>query len=145
MKHVSGYTNSARFRALEDLQKDSADLCLIYCGWEYCEPGHRYGPNMRTTYVLHIIRSGRGTLEINNQKYVLTAGDAFLLSPNVEAWYEADREDPWSYMWVGFTGYRAQEYAEHAGFTQKAPIRIVNCEKELNGYIEGILDRKSHV
>ena len=88
MKHVSGYTNSARFRALEDLQKDSADLCLSYCGWEYCDPGHRYGPNMRTTYVLHIIRSGRGTLEIHNQKYVLTAGDAFLLSPNMEAWYE---------------------------------------------------------
>lgn len=65
MKHVSGYTNSARFRALEDLQKDSADLCLSYCGWEYCDPGHRYGPNMRTTYVLHIIRSGRGTLEIH--------------------------------------------------------------------------------
>ena len=95
MKHVSGYTNSARFRALEDLQKDSADLCLIYCGWEYCEPGHRYGPNMRTTYVLHIIRSGRGTLEIHNQKYELTAGDAFLLCPDVEAWYEADWEDPW--------------------------------------------------
>ena len=91
MKHVSGYTNSARFRALEDLQKDSADLCLSYCGWEYCDPGHRYGPNMRTTYVLHIIRSGRGTLEIHNQKYVLTAGDAFLLSPNMEAWYEAGR------------------------------------------------------
>ena len=88
MKHVSGYTNSARFRALEDLQKDSADLCLIYCGWEYCEPGHRYGPNMRTTYVLHIIRSGRGTLEIHNQKYELTAGDAFLLCPDVEAWYD---------------------------------------------------------
>lgn len=81
MKHVSGYTNSARFRALEDLQKDSADLCLIYCGWEYCEPGHRYGPNMRTTYVLHIIRSGRGTLEIHNQKYELTAGDAFCFVP----------------------------------------------------------------
>ena len=140
MKHVSGYTNSARFRALEDLQKDSADLCLIYCGWEYCEPGHRYGPNMRTTYVLHIIRSGRGTLEIHNQKYELTAGDAFLLCPDVEAWYEADWEDPWSYMWVGFTGYRAQEYAGHAGFTKRTPIRKVNCGKELNSYIDGILE-----
>lgn len=140
MKHVSGYTNSARFRALEDLQKDSADLCLIYCGWEYCEPGHRYGPNMRTTYVLHIIRSGRGTLEIHNQKYELTAGDAFLLCPDVEAWYEADWEDPWSYMWVGFTGYRAQEYAGHAGFTKRTPIRKVNCGKELNSYIDGMLE-----
>lgn len=142
MEHVTGYTDSEKLRSLEDLQKDSADVCLIYCGWEYCDPGHRYGPNMRTTYVLHIIRSGKGTLEINNQKYELSAGDAFLLSPNVEAWYEADREDPWSYMWIGFTGYRAQEYAEHAGFTTRAPFRKVSCEKELNIYIDGML--KAH-
>ena len=58
----------------------------------------------------------------------------------MEAWYEADWEDPWSYMWVGFTGYRAQEYAGHAGFTKRTPIRKVNCGKELNSYIDGILE-----
>lgn len=140
MKHVTGYTNSARFRCLEDLQKDSADLCLIYCGWEQCDPGHRYGPNMRSSYVLHIVRGGKGILEINNQKYVLTKGDAFLISPDVEAWYEADATDPWSYMWVGFTGYRAQEYAEHAGFTKRAPLRKIECDNELNNYIDGMLE-----
>ena len=89
MKHVAGYTNSARFRCLEDLQKDSADLCLIYCGWEYCNPGHKYGPNLRTSYVLHIVRSGKGILEINKHKYELKEGDAFFIAPEVEAWYEA--------------------------------------------------------
>lgn len=63
-----------------------------------------------------------------------------MLCPDVEAWYEADWEDPWSYMWVGFTGYRAQEYAGHAGFTKRTPIRKVNCGKELNSYIDGILE-----
>ena len=43
-------------------------------------------------------------------------------------------------MWVGFTGYRAQEYAGHAGFTKRTPIRKVNCGKELNSYIDGILE-----
>ena len=50
MKHVSGYTNSARFRALEDLQKDSADLCLIYCGWEYCEIWSEYAYDLCIAY-----------------------------------------------------------------------------------------------
>lgn len=40
----------------------------------------------------------------------------------------------------GITGYRAKEYVEHAGFTKRAPIRRVNCEKELNTYIDGILE-----
>ena len=96
--------------------------------------------NPATDMVRICVRSGRGTLEIHNQKYELTAGDAFLLCPDVEAWYEADWEDPWSYMWVGFTGYRAQEYAGHAGFTKRTPIRKVNCGKELNSYIDGILE-----
>lgn len=139
MKHVAGYTNSARFRCLEDLQKDSADLCLIYCGWEYCNPGHKYGPNLRTSYVLHIVRSGKGILEINKHKYELKEGDAFFIAPEVEAWYEADKKDPWCYMWVGFTGYRAEENAEHAGFSRRNPIRHVECKEQLNQYLDGIL------
>lgn len=140
MKHVTGYTDTERFRSLEDLQRDSADLCLVYCGWEYCDPGYRYGPNKRTSYVLHIVRSGKGTLEINDQKYELGEGDAFLIGPEIEAWYEADRQDPWSYMWIGFTGYRAQEYAEHAGFSAQVPFREVKCGKKLNQYIDGMLE-----
>lgn len=144
MKHVAGYTNSARFRCLEDLQKDSADLCLIYCGWEYCNPGHKYGPNLRTSYVLHIVRSGKGILEINKHKYELKEGDAFFIAPEVEAWYEADKKDPWCYMWVGFTGYRAEENAEHAGFSRRNPIRHVECKEQLNQYLDGILAAHQH-
>ena len=52
MKHTTGFTSSARYRCLEDLQREAVELCLIYCGWEYCDPGHRFGPNKRTSYVL---------------------------------------------------------------------------------------------
>lgn len=139
MKEVAGYTRCARFCSLEGLQEDSADLSLIYCGWENCDPGYRYGPNMRTSYVLHIVRNGKGTLEINGKKYELRKGDAFLLSPETEAWYEADQEEPWSYAWVGFIGYRAQEYVQQAGFTEEHPIRCVGCIEELSKYIDGML------
>ena len=108
MKHTTGFTSSARYRCLEDLQREAVELCLIYCGWEYCDPGHRFGPNKRTSYVLHIVREGKGTLEIYKKKYNLSAGDAFLIPPSTEAWYEADQDDPWSYMWVGFTGFKAE-------------------------------------
>lgn len=140
MKHTSGFTSSARYRCLEDLQKESVELCLIYCGWEYCDPGHRFGPNKRTSYVLHIVREGKGTLEINKKLHHLTTGDAFLIAPDTEAWYEADKEDPWSYMWVGFTGLKAEECAASAGFTVKTPIHKLECIKELNNYIDEMLE-----
>ena len=69
MKQTTGYTSSARYKCLEDLQKNSSGLCLTYCGWEYCDPGHRFGPNKRTSCVLHIVKEGKGILEMDKKKY----------------------------------------------------------------------------
>lgn len=142
MKQVSGYTSSAKYKCLEDLQKESVDICLIYCGWEYCEPGHRYGPNLRASYILHFVREGKGTFEVNGKVYHLGPGDAFMIQPNTEAWYEADLEDPWSYMWIGFTGLKADECANSADFSMRMPVRKVGCIKVLNDYIDEMLESR---
>lgn len=138
--HTVGFTNSARYRALEDLQKDSVDLCLTYCGLEYCNPSHRFGPNMRDAHVIHVIREGKGTLEINKKKYELGAGDVFYIPPKVEAWYESDKDDPWCYTWVGFVGMKAEECTSQAGFSLKNPVRKINCVDEVGQYIEQMLE-----
>ena len=138
--HTVGFTNSARYRVLEDLQKDSVDLCLTYCGLEYCNPSHRFGPNMREAHVIHVIREGKGTLEINKKKYELGAGDVFYIPPKVEAWYESDKDDPWCYTWVGFVGMKAEECTSQAGFSLKNPVRKINCVDEVGQYIEQMLE-----
>ena len=69
MKRTSGLCKNSRYRSLEDLQKDSVELCLTYCGYEECDPGHRFGPNQRNSYVLHFVKSGKGILEIGKKKY----------------------------------------------------------------------------
>lgn len=142
MKNISGYTSSARFSCLEDLQKESLELCLTYCGWEYCDAGHRFGPNKRSSYVLHIVREGKGVLEINKKTYHLTTGDAFLIPAETEAWYEADMIDPWSYMWVAFTGFKADECANGAGFSLRSPVRKTEHIQELNHYIDEIMEAR---
>ncbi len=138
--HTVSFTNSARFKCLEDLQKDAVDLCLVYCGWEYCNPSHRFGPNQRKYYVLHIVREGRGTLEINQKKYEMGPGDAFFIDPGQEAWYEADKKNPWCYMWMGFIGIRANETIVNAGFTNKNPVRKIYCVQEIKQYIDQMLE-----
>ena len=138
--HTVGFTNSARYRVLEDLQKDSVDLCLTYCGLEYCNPSHRFGPNMRDAHVIHAIREGKGTLEINKKKYELGAGDVFYIPPKVEAWYESDKDDPWCYTWVGFVGMKAEECTSQAGFSLKNPVRKINCVDKVGQYIERMLE-----
>lgn len=140
MNHTIEFTNSATYKCLGDMQEGSLELCLTYCGWESCRPGHRFGPNQRTSSVLHVIQKGKGTLEINKKVYELKAGDAFFLPPGVEAWYEADWEEPWCYMWVGFIGINAEEYASSAGFSLKNPVRKVNCVENVWAYISQMLE-----
>lgn len=72
-----------------------------------------------------MVKEGQGTLEINKKKYKLGPKDAFLIPPGVEAWYEADKDDPWCYMWIGFVGLKADECVSGAGFSLKnQPVKL---------------------
>ena len=140
MNRMTGYTSPAKYKSLEDIQRDSSELCLCYCGWEQCEPGHRYGPNRRRNYVLHFVSKGSGKLEVNGNQYHIKKGEAFLLPPATEAWYEADKEDPWFYSWVGFTGSKAKACVDNAGFSVKKPVRSIACLSHIQELIEKILE-----
>lgn len=75
----------------------------VLFGWEKCQPCHSYGPAVRSYWLLHYIRSGKGHFLCKNQRYDLQKGEIFVISPYEETYYEADREDPWDYCWIGFT------------------------------------------
>lgn len=84
-------------------------LTIYFCDKEDCAPGHSYGPAIRPHYLLHLIRSGRGTFYRGNREYSLRKGNAFLISPMESTTYTADKEDPWFYSWVGFGGTAAEQ------------------------------------
>ena len=93
-----------------------SDLYLCFCGYEACQPFHSYGPAVRPNYVIHYIISGKGTFTIGNRTYRLTAGQGFFLMPNVRTYYEADADDPWTYLWIGFDGEKAASYVQESVF-----------------------------
>ena len=85
MKLKSGLYETENYHCLGILNNDNVDFRLVYCGYENCEPGHRFGPNKRAAYVLHVITGGKGKLEIGGEVFHLAEGDAFLLKPEEEA------------------------------------------------------------
>ncbi len=126
-----GYTQSPNYTCLDDLdQIDDYNLMeaisLDYCGDEKCESGHRFGPYIRRNYVIHIIVSGYGNYINHGKNYRIGAGHAFLVSPGIETVYYADREDPWHYSWVGFHGYRSEEFIHNMGFSDANPVININ-------------------
>ena len=91
------------------------DLYVCFCGYAQCEPLHSYGPGVRSNYLIHYIVDGKGIYRSGEQRYELEAGEGFLIEPNVLTYYQADKEEPWSYLWIGFSGKRAEEYLEDLG------------------------------
>lgn len=139
MIQTVGYTDSDQYKCLENLKKGSIDLCLTYCGWEKCESGHRFGPNKRISHVLHIVDSGKGVLETNNKRYELAEGDSFLILSGTDAYYQADKKDPWTYRWVGFEGLQAKEIVQAAGYSKLEPVRHINCADTVNAYVDAMI------
>lgn len=104
------------------------ELMFYQSGEMTCEPRHSYGPAVRDHYLIHFICGGKGFYEINNKKYKLKKGQAFLIYPDAITYYEADEKDPWEYMWIGFNGDMVGAYLEQAYLNEEHLIFDFNLE-----------------
>ena len=105
------------------------DLTLYQYGYEKCRPLHSFGPSVRNHFLFHYIFSGKGTLLVDETKtstkeYKLHGGMGFLIEPERINTYFADREDPWEYAWVEFSGLKAKEILDTAGLSTESPVFI---------------------
>lgn len=139
-----GLTKTDQFTCLEGLQRaheynTTGSVTLDYCGKEKCVANHVFGPYVRKDYVIHFIKEGKGSYLWNKKKYELKKGQAFLIYPQEETTYKADAKDPWSYLWIGFHGYRAEEFVDHMGFSRKQPVIKINNIKQVEEHIDHML------
>ena len=88
------------------------ELNPLFAGYDRCSPGHSFGPTVREYYLIHYIFEGRGTYWTEGKEYVLSAGECFLIKPGQVTRYQADMEDPWYYVWIGFEGSLAEEFEQ---------------------------------
>ena len=86
------------------INKNHQAINPVLFGYENCEKCHAYGPATRLYWLFHFVVSGKGTFKIGDCEYELSGGMMFVIPPFVETFYQADGEDPWEYIWVGFTG-----------------------------------------
>lgn len=84
------------------INKHWNDINPFSCGQEFCDPGHSFGPATRDHYLIHYIVSGAGTFSSHGFTHHLHAGDLFVIRPYELTYYEADRDTPWHYIWIGF-------------------------------------------
>lgn len=138
------YFDDDSFRYLETVNNEQTDLFLCQCGSEKCLSGHSFGPAVRNHYLIHYILSGEGYYLVNGKRYNLKENQGFLICPDTLTYYEASKTNPWSYIWIGFSGEKANEYLDNANLNYENVIFEYKKNSDiLKTYIEEILRLKN--
>ncbi len=109
----------------------------VILGQETCEPKHSYGPAIRTHWLLHYVVSGYGYYTRDEQTYKVGPGQLFVIPPYEKTYYEADKNKPWKYIWIGFTMDMSLNIFSSAVITcrEAGPIfeEMLSCNEMKNG------------
>ncbi|MBO5199157.1 MAG: AraC family transcriptional regulator [Lachnospiraceae bacterium] len=118
--------------------EDSRGVIIYHIGDEPCRPGHSYGPAVRDHYLIHCVLKGRGKFCKQGKEWKVGSGQGFLILPDELTYYEADREEPWEYCWVGFHGRDIAGIIRQCQLSEEAPIfsfadseRMLRCVRRM--------------
>lgn len=102
--------------------KNQKDLKILFSGKAICGSLHSFGPAVRPNYIIHIVTDGKGRYQLDNESYEVSAGQGFIIPPDTRTFYQADKEDPWNYYWIGFEGALAEFYLNALGCNGHHPV-----------------------
>lgn len=128
---------------LEFSGEQSGSLYVNCCGLSRTEGLHSFGPALKPHYLVHYILSGKGRFSIGGKEYPLEAGYGFLITPDELAFYQADENDPWTYVWVGFSGVQAAEYISNIGLSVRQPIFRSEESEELYRIVKDMMEHNT--
>lgn len=91
---------------------------------------------MQSFFTVHIVLSGEGVFNINENSYKLSAGHIFLTPPKTLFSYYPNANNPWRYAWFAFREEAYLKLFESFGLTPKTPVyrtkRFLEIESILN-------------
>ena len=75
----------------------------LVIGYERCKSNKGVTGLRKNCYILQFVIDGCGTLSLRGKTYKIEKNSLMLL-PMEEVSYAPDKDDPWSYIWIEFTG-----------------------------------------
>ena len=115
------------------------DLRLIFCGREDCRPLHRWGPGVRPDYIIHYVTKGKGIYRVGQETWEVHENEGFLIRPEVQVFYQADKDAPWSYSWIGFGGDLAPAFVKELGLGDDRFTFFCSRKAELEQIVSNML------
>lgn len=115
------------------------DLNVYRCGIEACKPGYTWGPGIRDHFIVHCVLEGSGTFTDGSSEWKLKQGDGFVIFPGKLVTYTANRDQPWTYSWVGFHGLKAEAFLNKAELYRNAPVFFHRTDNRLVACLENMI------
>lgn len=128
---------------LEFAGEQTGSLYVNCCGLSQTEGLHCFGPALKPHYLVHYILSGKGRFSIGGKDYPLETGYGFLITPDELAFYQADESDPWTYVWVGFSGTQAAEYVSNIGLSVRQPVFRSEASEQLYRIVKDMMEHNT--
>lgn len=128
---------------LEFTEEKSGSLFVNCCGCSKTEPLHSFGPAQKPHYLIHFVLSGQGRFTIRGKDYFLGPGYGFLIPPEELVFYQADEADPWTYVWVGFSGMIAEDTVKMMGLSLNNPVFLSKRGEELYQAVKDMMEHNT--
>ncbi len=84
------------------LAKDFQDITPVSCGRELCSASQAWATVAGDWYILHFVVSGKGEFKTDRGDFKLSENEVFVIKPEEITYYEADKFEPWEYIWICF-------------------------------------------
>ena len=78
------------------------------------------------------------------REYPLEAGSGFLIVPGHLAFYQADEKEPWTYVWVGFSGSGVESFVSYTGLSVRHPVFQSDRSDELYGSVRDMMEHNTY-
>lgn len=123
------------------IKKPLGELSVFFIGKERCKSGHHFSQMFPDRFLIHYVASGKGIFRSGGREYQLKAGNIFFIG-NQYGYYEADIDDPWTYMWINFSGGLAEHFLEQIGLNSQNPVYTSSAPDEISACFERVLSAK---
>ena len=121
--------------------EDSDDFYLYELGTNKCEPLYSYEHLVKNRIIIHFVVNGRGILRMGGKQYDVGPHQIFLIPPDTRTFYQADKDDPWEYIWFHIGGPKIPLILKEAGLTPSHPVYTpMACADKIEELARDILD-----
>lgn len=121
--------------------EDSDDFYLYEVGTCKCEPLYSYEHTVKNRIIIHFVVNGKGSLVLNNKRYEVGPHQIFLIPENTKTFYQADKDEPWEYIWMHIGGPKIPMILKEAGLSAEHPVYIPRaCHREIEDLAKDIVE-----